>query len=114
MHANHRTRIFVLSFLLLFGIVGTAALTSAQAPAPDQGKKEPCVSNAAGPLVPGNAPAMAAAAPAFLPPMARVGKEAPDFEAIAYHNGSFKKVKLSDYKGKWVILCFYPGDFTFV
>ncbi len=43
-----------------------------------------------------------------------VGKEAPDFEASAFHQGGFKTVKLSDYKGKWVFLCFYPGDFTFV
>jgi peroxiredoxin (alkyl hydroperoxide reductase subunit C) len=46
--------------------------------------------------------------------MARVGKTAPDFEASAYIDGGFKNIKLSDYKGKWVILCFYPGDFTFV
>ncbi len=46
--------------------------------------------------------------------IARVGKAAPDFEAMAYHQGSFKKVKLSDYEGKWRLLCFYPGDFTFV
>jgi peroxiredoxin (alkyl hydroperoxide reductase subunit C) len=46
---------------------------------------------------------------------ARVGKEAPDFEASAYVQGEgFKNIKLSDYKGKWVVLCFYPGDFTFV
>jgi peroxiredoxin (alkyl hydroperoxide reductase subunit C) len=45
---------------------------------------------------------------------AEVGKPAPDFEATAYHQGGFKKVKLSDFKGKWVLLCFYPGDFTFV
>ncbi len=45
---------------------------------------------------------------------ARVGRPAPDFEANAYHNGGFKSVKLSDYKGKWIVLCFYPGDFTFV
>jgi peroxiredoxin (alkyl hydroperoxide reductase subunit C) len=47
-------------------------------------------------------------------PMVSVGKKAPDFEAPAYHDGKFKKVKLSDYLGKWVVLCFYPGDFTFV
>ena len=46
--------------------------------------------------------------------MIRVGKEAPDFSAPAYHNGEFTNVSLSDYKGKWVSLCFYPGDFTFV
>ena len=46
--------------------------------------------------------------------IARVGKPAPDFEASAFVAGGFKNVKLSDYKGKWVVLCFYPGDFTFV
>ena len=45
---------------------------------------------------------------------ARVGKPAPDFEATAYVDGGFKNIKLSDYKGHWVVLCFYPGDFTFV
>ncbi len=44
----------------------------------------------------------------------RVGGKAPDFEAPAYHRGKFINVKLSDYAGKWVLLCFYPGDFTFV
>lgn len=44
----------------------------------------------------------------------KVDKAAPDFTADAFHNGEFKKVSLSDYKGKWVLLCFYPGDFTFV
>ena len=46
--------------------------------------------------------------------IARVGKVAPDFEASAFVGGGFKNVKLSDYRGKWVVLCFYPGDFTFV
>ena len=43
-----------------------------------------------------------------------VGQKAPDFTAPAYYKGSFTSVKLSDYAGKWVMLCFYPGDFTFV
>ncbi len=47
-------------------------------------------------------------------PMVQVGKKAPDFTAPAYHKGQFVNVKLSDYLGKWVLLCFYPGDFTFV
>lgn len=47
--------------------------------------------------------------------VARVGQEAIDFEANAYVEGKgFQPVKLSDYKGKWIVLCFYPGDFTFV
>jgi len=45
---------------------------------------------------------------------ARVGQKAPDFEAPAYYQGKFTTVKLSDYLGKWVLVCFYPGDFTFV
>jgi len=44
----------------------------------------------------------------------RVGQKAPDFTAPAYYKGGFTSVKLSDYAGKWVMLCFYPGDFTFV
>ena len=46
--------------------------------------------------------------------MIKVGQKAPDFTAPAYHNGKFVNVRLSDYLGKWVVLCFYPGDFTFV
>jgi peroxiredoxin (alkyl hydroperoxide reductase subunit C) len=45
---------------------------------------------------------------------ARVGQKAPDFNAPAYYQGSFKNVQLSDHFGKWILLCFYPGDFTFV
>lgn len=47
-------------------------------------------------------------------PSARVGAKAPEFSAMALVDGAFKKVSLSDYAGKWVLLCFYPGDFTFV
>ena len=47
-------------------------------------------------------------------PMVSVGKKAPDFTAPAYRKGEFTSVQLSDFLGKWVILCFYPGDFTFV
>jgi peroxiredoxin len=46
--------------------------------------------------------------------MIQVGQKAPDFVAPAYHSGKFVNVKLSDYLGKWTLLCFYPGDFTFV
>ncbi|KPJ51366.1 alkyl hydroperoxide reductase [candidate division TA06 bacterium DG_26] len=44
----------------------------------------------------------------------QVGKHAVDFVAKAYHEGSVKEIKLSNYKGKWVMLCFYPADFTCV
>ena len=43
-----------------------------------------------------------------------VSQKAPDFSGEAYVNGEFKKISLSDYKGKKVVLFFYPLDFTFV
>ena len=46
--------------------------------------------------------------------MIQVGRKAPDFTSPGYQNGKFISVKLSEYLGKWVVLCFYPGDFTFV
>ena len=78
-----------------------------------------CVQSARGPLAP-PAPQTPAEGESQIPEkeeemaLARVGHEAPDFEATAFVDGSFKNIKLSDYRGKWVVLCFYPGDFTFV
>ena len=46
--------------------------------------------------------------------MAKVGQKITDFEVDAYHNDDVKKIRLSDYKGKWVVLLFYPADFTFI
>ncbi|KAG9468181.1 peroxiredoxin-2 [Eleutherodactylus coqui] len=45
---------------------------------------------------------------------AHIGKPAPDFQATAVVNGEFKEIKLSDYRGKYLVLFFYPLDFTFV
>jgi hypothetical protein len=81
--------------------------------------KDGCVKPVRGPIAPapaGVAPgAQAAPAQEVRTMLARVGKEAPDFEATAFVAGEgFKPIKLSDYKGKWIVICFYPGDFTFV
>ncbi len=46
--------------------------------------------------------------------MQRIGCEVEDFELDAYYNDEIKKIRLSDYKNKWVVLLFYPADFTFV
>ena len=43
-----------------------------------------------------------------------INKQAPKFEAQVFHNNEIKNIKLDDYKGKWVILVFYPADFTFI
>ena len=47
-------------------------------------------------------------------PQLLVGKQAPDFALPGYQKGKFCEHKLSDLKGKWVVLFFYPADFTFV
>jgi peroxiredoxin (alkyl hydroperoxide reductase subunit C) len=46
--------------------------------------------------------------------MVKIGQKVPDFTLEAYHQDKIKKIKLSDYKGKWVVLIFYPADFTFI
>lgn len=43
-----------------------------------------------------------------------INKPAPSFEAEIFHENDTKKIKLEDYRGKWVVLFFYPADFTFV
>jgi peroxiredoxin 2/4 len=46
--------------------------------------------------------------------MIQIGKPAPDFTAQAVVDGQIKEVSLRSYRGKWVVLFFYPLDFTFV
>lgn len=46
--------------------------------------------------------------------IAQVGQQAPTFETQALINDKIQDIALSDYQGKWVVLFFYPGDFTFV
>ncbi|XP_053661864.1 uncharacterized protein LOC128711023 [Anopheles marshallii] len=43
-----------------------------------------------------------------------ISRPAPEFEATAVVDGAFKKIKLSDYRGKYLVFFFYPLDFTFV
>lgn len=46
--------------------------------------------------------------------MVKIGQQIPDLEFEAFHNEEVKKTRLSDYKGKWLVLLFYPADFTFI
>ena len=43
-----------------------------------------------------------------------INEPAPKFEAKAFHNEQIVDIRLDDYKGKWVVLFFYPADFTFI
>ena len=80
--------------------------------------RDSCVKPARGPIIPaqtqGDGAPSAPHKEEQIKMLARVGKPAPDFEASAYLEGGFKNIKLSDYLGHWVVLCFYPGDFTYV
>ena len=46
--------------------------------------------------------------------MIKIGDKIPDMEFEVFHEEEIKKVKFSDYNGKWIVLVFYPADFTFV
>lgn len=46
--------------------------------------------------------------------MLKINQKVPDLEAEVYQDEQIKKIKFSDYRGKWMVLVFYPGDFTFV
>ncbi len=46
--------------------------------------------------------------------MVKINEKAPDFTENAFIDNEIKKISLKDYKGKWVVLFFYPADFTFV
>jgi len=46
--------------------------------------------------------------------MIKIGQLAPDFKLKGYFDGKFKEYSLKDYKNKWLVLFFYPLDFTFV
>ena len=46
--------------------------------------------------------------------MVKIGQKVTDFELSTYHNDDIKKIRISDYKGKWLVLLFYPADFTFI
>ncbi|MBI2148480.1 peroxiredoxin [Candidatus Woesearchaeota archaeon] len=46
--------------------------------------------------------------------MVKIGEKVQDFELKAFHDNEERKIKLSNYNGKWVVLVFYPADFTFI
>ena len=46
--------------------------------------------------------------------MIKINEKAPELKGDAFVGNEIKKISLDDYKGKWVILFFYPADFTFV
>ena len=81
--------------------------------------KPGCTRPSGGGPITADTPAEAAAESTAIQPvkesaMIHVGEKVPDFKAAGYHKGAFIETQLSEHLGKWVLLCFYPGDFTFV
>lgn len=111
-------KLFTLSFCicLLCVLPHVARAQDTESAANKNKNTDLCVKTARGPIQPSPDSHTPMATPAIqsMPPVARVGKPAPDFEANAFSDGGFRPIRLSEYKGKWVVLCFYPGDFTFV
>ncbi|MDO8555659.1 MAG: redoxin domain-containing protein [Nanoarchaeota archaeon] len=46
--------------------------------------------------------------------MININQKIPDLTLEAYQNETIKKIRLNQYKGKWLVLLFYPADFTFI
>ena len=104
-------KLYVWMIIICALLIGNLVVSySIGAPENDTG----CVDAAAGPEKPAESNISESNQHQTTQVMARVGQPAPDFEATALVNDKFEKVRLSDYKGQWVVLCFYPGDFTFV
>ena len=61
-----------------------------------------------------NEPGTALKSDANVQSVLRPGDKAVNFELTAVVGEELSKVKLSDYNGKWRVICFYPADFTFV
>ena len=77
--------------------------------------KEGCVRPVGGPIVDKKAEApQSTSNPREAIMTARIGQPAPDFQANGHLKDKFQTFQLSQFKGQWIVLCFYPGDFTFV
>lgn len=90
----------LIAYLLLQPVPGAAqVLGPCGAPAGEEGAA----------VVPAAAPSQLLVKPVPLP-----GQRAMDFELAAIVGDDIKNIKLSDYQGKWRIVCFFPAAFTFV
>ena len=97
-----------LALVLIPAFVIPQVLGPCGAPAKKGGAAPAAVSASA------SAPAPAQPAGLVVSPVPLPGQRAIDFELPAVVGSDMKTVKLSDYQGKWRVLCFFPAAFTFV
>jgi len=96
-----------LIFLAVFGLAFMPVLMSAQV-------LGPCGTPVAGEEVVAAAKSPSSISDLLISPIPLPGQRAIDFELTAVVGNEIKQVKLSDYQGKWRIVCFFPAAFTFV
>ncbi|KAG5843679.1 peroxiredoxin-4 [Anguilla rostrata] len=81
---------------------------------PNGKKDQECYNYAGGHVYPGEAFRVPVSDHSLHLSKAKISKPAPHWEGTAVINGEFKELKLSDYRGKYLVFFFYPLDFTFV
>uniref|UniRef100_A0A8C7V2P7 thioredoxin-dependent peroxiredoxin n=1 Tax=Oncorhynchus mykiss TaxID=8022 RepID=A0A8C7V2P7_ONCMY len=105
--------VFLLSLVFCTICLVTKFTTAAQDGS--NGKKDQeCYNYAGGHVYPGEAFRVPVSDHSLHLSKAKISKPAPYFEGSAVIDGKFKELKLSDYKGKYLVFFFYPLDFTFV
>lgn len=104
-----QTRLSLL-MLGLFTLSGTPAFAQVLGPCGTKDAQKPkAAATAPAAATATTAPPLLAISPVPLP-----GEQAPNFELSAVVGAEVKTIKLSDFDGKWRVVCFYPADFTFV
>uniref|UniRef100_A0A8D2JRL1 thioredoxin-dependent peroxiredoxin n=1 Tax=Sciurus vulgaris TaxID=55149 RepID=A0A8D2JRL1_SCIVU len=99
----------VLLFLLPIG-----ALRGSETEERPRSREEECHFYAGGQVYPGETSRVSVADHSLHLSKAKISKPAPYWEGTAVINGEFKELKLTDYRGKYLVFFFYPLDFTFV
>eukprot|EP00069_Balaena_mysticetus_P001481 bmy_15352T0 len=111
--APGRSRKLLLLPLLLF-LLPAEALRGLEAEERPRTREEECHFYAGGQVYPGEASRVSVADHSLHLSKAKISKPAPYWEGTAVINGEFKELKLTDYRGKYLVFFFYPLDFTFV
>uniref|UniRef100_A0A5F9DD95 thioredoxin-dependent peroxiredoxin n=1 Tax=Oryctolagus cuniculus TaxID=9986 RepID=A0A5F9DD95_RABIT len=100
--------------LLLLFLLLAVALRGLEAEERPRTREEECHFYAGGQVYPGEASRVSVADHSLHLSKAKISKPAPYWEGTAVINGEFKELKLTDYRGKYLVFFFYPLDFTFV
>ncbi|OWJ99717.1 PRDX4 [Cervus elaphus hippelaphus] len=111
--APGRSRKLLLLPLLLF-LLRAEAVRGLEAEERPRTREEECHFYAGGQVYPGEVSRVSVADHSLHLSKAKISKPAPYWEGTAVINGEFKELKLTDYRGKYLVFFFYPLDFTFV